>query len=360
MSETTVAVLHLVASDTWPEAWDIIRALRGLAGGGLVHSVVRLTQAPAVLAGVRARRAVERDAARHNGPVVLHAWSRTAAERCLPMAATHRPLVVHAEAAGKPGRVASWARTGTVALVCQSKAQRNTLIRAGAPEARCALIRPGVASDVPCSPEERSRLRAQLGLGEHDVVVAALPSWAGKRPAPPRSSAFIAAWAALLLEKVRPDVRLILPRDGCEAERAWRLVAAGQHERVARIVAPARGLRDCLAACDLAAYLPASHASLDSLAVAMASGRPIVASSTLAIREVLADGDTAWLCRPDDPRDAARCMLQALENPAQSGRHAEQAREQARTLFSLPRMLDDYRRMYQNLAARRPAVCCDQ
>ena len=355
MSGVEIAVLHIVTPDTPPVARDAIRALRPDADSDFGHRIIRLPHAPAVLANFMTRRAIESEAARRAAHfIVLHAWSATAAERCAPVSVTHRPLVINADMAVPASRLAAWARSGTVALVCQSEALRSALINGGAPQARCVVIRPGVAVGTPGLRERRALVRQQLELDERNVALVALP------PAAQGSGTFIATWAALLLEKVRPDVRLLVPHAGYEAERAWGLAVSSRHERVVRIAPCDLPLRDCLAACDLAVYLPSSHAPLDNLAVAMAAGCPIVASAVPAITEVLADDESAWLCRPDDPQDAARCMLQAIENREQSQRQVERARELAGTMFSLPRMLADYRRVYQNLAARRPAVGCNR
>jgi hypothetical protein len=354
MSAPGITVVHLVTPDTAAESWDTINALRGQPDDDVAHAVVRLGRRPAPMAGFRARRAVEHAARAAAHGVVLHAWSPAAAEWCLPMSATHRPLVFNVTDGTSPRRLAAWARSGTGALICQSAAHRSTLLRAGVPEPRCTLIRPGVAADEPSAPDHRALVRRQLRLDEHDVVVAALP------PAARSTGTFVATWAVLLLERVRPDVRLIIPRLGCEAERAWRLVTSCGHEHVARVTPTDLSLRDCLAASDLAAYLPSNHAPLDSLAAAIAAGCPIVASAVPAIAELLVQGVSAWLCKPEDPKDAARRMLQAIEEAAQSQRQAERARELARSMFSLPRMIDDYRRLYLALAARRPAACCNQ
>jgi glycosyltransferase involved in cell wall biosynthesis len=355
VNSARIMVLHVITPDTPAEAWDTLRALRAQPDGGFTHSIIRLAHSPAVLASFMARRAIENIAARCAADsTVLHAWSPAAAQRCLPVSATHRPLMINAETGADLRRLAAWARSGTLALVCQSEAMRSALIRAGAPGPRCAVIRPAVAASVPNSPDRRALVRRQLRLDERDVVFAALP------PAARGSGTFIATWAALLLEKVRPDVRLIMPRGGCEAERAWRLTVSCRHEHVVRVAPPDLSPSDCLAACDLAVYLPPSFAPLDKLAAAMAAGCPIVASTVPAIKEILVNGDSAWLCRPNDPQDAARCMLRALENPEQSRGQAARARALAQTMFSLPRMRAGYRRVYRNLAARRPAVCCKQ
>lgn len=114
-------------------------------------------------------------------------------------------------------------------------------------------------------------------------------------------------------------------------------------------------MSDLLAASDLAVYLPSGNASLEGVAAAMLAGCPVVASAVAPIAELLTNGESAWLCAPDDPEDAARSMLLAIENAGQSRRQAEVARMCAAEVFSASRSLGQYQQMYQNLAARRPA-----
>lgn len=259
-------------------------------------------------------------------------------------------MVLNAEPGMRPHLLAAWSRSSTLGFVCQSRAVQRQLFRAGVPEARCVLIRPAVADSAPIGPDRRADVRRQLKLDERHVVIAALPLTSCP------TATFTATWAALLLEKVRPEVRLTIPGSCPGAERARRLAVSCRHERVIRFLPPTIPWRDSLGASDLAVYLPSGDAPLASLAYALASGCPVVAGSVPTVTELLVDGETAWLCAPDDPKDAARRMLQAIENVQQSRRQADQARGLARRVFSIPLMLDAYRRLYLNLATRRPAA----
>jgi glycosyltransferase involved in cell wall biosynthesis len=83
----------------------------------------------------------------------------------------------------------------------------------------------------------------------------------------------------------------------------------------------------------------------------MASGRPLVATHVPAVTELLTHGHNAWLCRPNDPHDAARWLLRALEQPEQAREQAEQARRDAAALVCRERMIEEYRRVYARLSA---------
>jgi glycosyltransferase involved in cell wall biosynthesis len=358
-------VAHLVSADTPADRGDTLAALLAAPAMASAQFVLhigpgkakRFNRAPVArvhalpLRGLQAyavRRALCRCSLFDSGrPLVVHAWTPDAASGYVPLAATHRPLLLEVGSDTDLRSIAAWSSSTCLGLVCPTATVQERLRDLGVPATRCALVYPA-ASPGGIVPARRSAIRAQLGLSDLDLVITALP------PVTRRSGTFIATWAALLLEKVRPEVRLIIPAGGRELDRVWRLVVACRHESVARRVPPELPLADLLAASDLAAYLPIGDAPLSPIALAMAAGCPLVATDVPVVTEVLSHGRNAWLCRPGDPADATRTMLRALEDQGQSRRQAQNARAAADTLFAPARMLEQYRRAYANLAARRP------
>lgn len=167
---------------------------------------------------------------------------------------------------------------------------------------------------------QRAELRARLKLGPEHAAVVALP------PVEHRTGTFVAAWAAMLVEKVRPDIRLVIPAGGREEQRVRRLVRACRHEHMARFADADMSPAELAVLADVAVFLPARQAPVTGLMWAMAAGRPIVATAVPTVTEFLTDGHSAWLCRPDSPQDAARQLLQALDRPDESRRMAAAAR----------------------------------
>lgn len=80
-------------------------------------------------------------------------------------------------------------------------------------------------------------------------------------------------------------------------------------------------------------------------AEALAAGCPVIAYARGALPEIISDGETGFLIPPGDLDGAARAVLQI---PAIS-RTACRARAQEH--FSLPRMLDEYERLYERLVS---------
>ncbi len=357
-------VVHLVAADTPSERLPTLmsllnqpgappQAVVALGGGridlGAKPCVERLHSPWPVAA---ARRLTLGRYLRRRGflekPLILHAWSVTAASWGRLLAAGHRPVLVEAPPGEHTSRLARWAASGCVHLVCPSMTARAELLAAGAPSTHCVVIRPPVDGKR-CSPDRRLVVRSRLNLTVRELAVLALP------PLDRHTGAFVAAWGTMLLEKVRPEVRLVIPADGREAERVRRLVAACRHEWMARFAPRDLELWDLLVACDVAIYLPTRNAPPSALAWAAAARRPVVAAAMPSVTELFAAGETAWLCPPQDPQQAARRLLHALEHPAQSRRLAEQAAAVAE-LFRPELTLERYALIYQRLATRRPVA----
>lgn len=237
--------------------------------------------------------------------------------------------------------------TPAVVWACASRLVQRRLIEAGLPPEECLLIR-GDADDAPLPRELTALLRKRLGLSEGDCGVLLLPPLTSVNPG------LHAAWGTLLAGHVHPEIRLIVPHGGREVERIRYLVRSARHEHVV-CFAPPLELPDLLAAANVVLFLPAGDVPVASLARAMASGKPIVASRTPAVNELLDDGRTALLCAADVPREIARCVLRLLDDPSAAQQRAEAARRAALALPGRAATVDQYGRLYA-LLCESPAA----
>ncbi len=358
-------------SATCPRHPIVVHAGRGALASSLSVPVVRV-RAPFDLASLGARtlsRALDNLGDDMREPLVLHVWSATALAWCIPLAAAAERrgggdepqrrchLLVEMDGAGDAEPFARRYRSrpaeSRLAFACPTAIVRRRLLENGVAANDCTVIREFV--DFAAINEARNQnVRAQLGLDASDTVVAALP------PVASGSGTFTVGWAALLLSKIHPAVRLVVPGVGPEADRVQRLVDSIRHRHVVRF-APRLSLPELLAAADLTAYLPDGDAPVTGLVWAMAAARPIVATAVPAVAELLAHGHNAWLCKPNSSKDAARRMLQALEQPDESQRQAQLARSQVFQVFGRQRMIEQYGQAYTNLTAGRDvgAGICD-
>jgi glycosyltransferase involved in cell wall biosynthesis len=366
MSTNDPIILHLVAADVSLGRLHTLQMLCRTSTAGCQHKVIcvgpldeRLRRLP-LCAHVRAplaadclrRRALARAVAAldtGNGrAVALHVWSPTALTWAAALADRRWPLTIEAEAGDTLNRLLRELErrppTGTHVIVCASELAAQRLCAAGR-SARTCLVIPETADPLDIDAARRQRLRSDLGVRPDQKLLLALP------PFERGSGTFTAAWAAMLLEKPRPDVRLCVVGAGYEWRRAQRLAHCGRHEHVVIFRDECADSARLPAAADLAVYLPPADAPLTALVWAMAAGGPIVASNVPAVRELLEDGISAWLCPPDDPLAAARTMLMVLESGTAARQRAAAARRRLETLGSISGVIAAYARLHARLTA---------
>jgi glycosyltransferase involved in cell wall biosynthesis len=356
-------VLHVIGPDCHPGASQTLEALlTGLPAGqklisigsaptGLSHCTSHnLTQACRWLPVVgrwQLRRLVSRLAGGPGDrPTILHVWIESLVPPLLRSAPRGLPLVVQAtqnQAARKIWH-AGQAAARLLRWVCPTETLKALVIEHGLDPSCVVTIRESFDPSS-LATMDRAALRQQCGLRPADNAIAVLGQLIGG------SGAFLAAWAGMLAEKINANLRLILPENGREAQQVRYLAACCRHEHMFFF---AKGLRtvELVSLADLAVYVPPGEAHLTDVMWAMAAGCPIVASDVPANREVLSAGQTAWMCRPGDPKDAARAILRALESPGTSRQYAEQAQQVAARVFSRQRMLAEYDRLYRELAEK--------
>ncbi len=322
------------------------RRLRGL-----------LTQLPSNASGSPSTRLHElsssalatREAASAARGGVLMAWTPACLEAAFACAAELRSVAISADLCDDLRTLSRWyavrPETARITCVVPSSLARRRVLEAGVAPHSVVTIRTSV--DFGALRTDRSAARAQLGLREGQFAWLALP------PIARDSGAELCAWATILVDKINAHARLILPHAGA-SDRVERFVAAaGQRPMLIR-PGPAVPLATLLAAADGALLLPKGDQPVDGLAHAMAAGVPIVASATPANCELLLHAQTALLTRPT-PRDAARRMLELMEDGRATALRASLARAHAYEWFSRQRGLEQYRRLIDNLGAGRAA-----
>lgn len=340
------------ADESWMQAAD-----------GVVHVGERLGGPIATALELRRRlkRTPASEAERH-APDLVHAWSESAAAVAVRVARGHCPTVV--TLTGSPrarGRCAWWAARppyAPPAIACTSRYVRKQAIALGARPDRCTVIYPAAET---ASPDDgaahgsanedgtarRLALRAALGIAPTAPVLmtAAAPSRGGGH--------YYAVWATAVLQQIWPDIRLIVPGTSAEARRLVRFV---ESFRLPQLLIRPRTRTDAVtlaAAADLLLVPAIDEAPVGAIAAAMAAGLPIVGTQTPSTAEMLRHGDNAWLCPPRNPMAMATLVRRVLRDPDAMRRVAQTARREAAERFAPARMIDDYRRLYDDVRSGR-------
>jgi glycosyltransferase involved in cell wall biosynthesis len=104
-----------------------------------------------------------------------------------------------------------------------------------------------------------------------------------------------------------------------------------------------------LAGADVVA-VPSLHEGLGVAALeAMAAGRPVVASRTGGLAEVVSQGETGWLVPSGDPRALAEAIDSAVRDPVRAQRYGTAGRARVSQEYGMERMVADNAALYRTL-----------
>lgn len=288
------------------------------------------------------------DAADAANAMIIHAWGIRAAAVCcarLP----GRPLLItllDPEATSSTGRLLR-SLPGPATIAVGSQVIRSRLLMAGVAAERVVVIR-GPADFAAINAARRQEIRRHV-VGEAKPVVLMTG------PASRAGGQFYGLWAAAVVSKVIPGLRVIMPYDSGEARRMRRFVRQIQMPEM--LVVPDSSMTwSQLSACADVFMCPAvDETCTEPLAAAMAAGIPIVGTAVRSVAEIVADKHNGLLCKAKDPRGLAGRLLTAIEDQELGRKVTEVARGQAYEVFGIRDFADNYSRVYENLLAGRAA-----
>jgi glycosyltransferase involved in cell wall biosynthesis len=209
-------------------------------------------------------------------------------------------------------------------FVTNAESLRAAHVEAGIPDAKLAAFANGVAPQLLAVQRgDAAAARRSLGLATGDRIAL----YAGSLSEEKGLATLLAAARAL------PNVRFEV-LGGSEADVArWRERASG-NVSLRGFVANAQ-LASWFAAADVGLFpnsardpIASSTSPLKVLEYVAAS-LPVVASAIPAVTHWLRDGETAFLCAPDDGAALAAAILRALSDPATAAAGATRARAEA-------------------------------
>ena len=230
-------------------------------------------------------------------------------------------------------------------FICASDAIRRMLIGDGMPEGRAVTVHEGIdLGHVDAAPI--AHLHEDLWLPHQSPIignVAALVPHKGQR--------HLIDAARLVLREV-PDARFVIAGAG-ELQPALEHQIKTHHLEKHVLLAGFRP--DVLSlhkAFDIFAMSSITEGLGTSLIDAMACGKPIVATRTGGIPEVVADGETGFLVAPRDHEAMAGAIVRLLKDEGLRRRLGQAGLSRARVHFSAERMVQDTLAVYYRCAGR--------
>lgn len=235
------------------------------------------------------------------------------------------------------------------AITCCSDAVRQfVLAHLHGQERKCVTVYNGVDLEAFRSP--RAASRSELGLRDGVPVIGTV----ARLDEPKKGLAVLLhALARLAGEAGVPPWQLVLVGDGPAREDLQRLAARlGLSERVIfaglqRDVAAVLPLMDLF-------VCPSLYEGFGIAVVeAMASGRPVIASATGGITEIVVPGETGLLVPPGEAAALADAIRHLLSHPEQAKAMGTRGRQLVREKFSIETAVQRHQQLYESLWKRR-------
>jgi glycosyltransferase involved in cell wall biosynthesis len=300
---------------------------RAAAAAGVPVLPLRIRNAVDVVAGLRLRRLAAGFDVVHFHTARAHALAPLVPRRGRRLVVTRRMDYVP-----RGGAWARWLYTGAVdAVIAISAGVRDALVRGGVPAERIRIVPSGVDADALAAPPgAREALRAEWGVPDDAVLVVLVGALERRK-----------GHDVLLAAAARASARLRYAFVGTGSlEPALRTAAAPLGDRVVFA-----GFRDdvaaCLAAADVA-VLPSRHEGLGVAALeAMAAGRPVIASRTGGLAEVVVDGETGLLVPPEQAAPLATALDRLAADAALRARFGAAGSARVRAQYGAEKMAEE-------------------
>jgi glycosyltransferase involved in cell wall biosynthesis len=214
------------------------------------------------------------------------------------------------------------------------------LVAEGFARASVDVIYNGIDIGPLPTPALRAAKREALGLSESDLLIGTIG-----RLDPVKDLGTLITAVAQLPATVRK--RLIIIGDGAERLRLER--TAGELDDPSRVVFLGHrdDARDWLAACDV--YVNSSVSEGVSLTIleAMAAGLPVIATRVGGTPEVVNES-CGRLIPSRDPSALTAALVTLAQNADQRRTLGQLARQRVETRFTVDRMVDQYRAVYES------------
>lgn len=273
-------------------------------------------------------------------PGVVHVWSRKAL-RSLAATIPHQEMHLLASNLLKPGHpLAFWdrmllRRAATVVAFSAAEAQRYQ--RDGVSQERIAVIPPGLAARDTPTPDEPS----PIGLpgGRFILCIGPLEMHKGFREA---------VWALDILHYLYNDLHLVLVGNGSDRGRIGQFAqSVGASERV-HFLGPLNDLTPVLLKSTVVWIPSRIQGGVYATLEAMAAGRPVVATRSAGLDEIVVDGVTGYLIKPGDKAGLARKTRLLLDDPSLAARLGEAGRRRVHDHFPAGRMVSACAKLYSD------------
>lgn len=262
------------------------------------------------------------------------------------------PIVAHARQEIERAKARLYELHRPELVLAVSRGVQQALALGGVSAARLQTMYSGVAVITPPGKEETEELR------RHWKIPAGAPLLGTVANLFPRKGHDVMLRALPDILAASPDAHYIIVGSGDSAyEQGLRtLIRDLDLERRVRLVGFQPQVDHFLAAMDLYVHPALLEGFGIAVLEAMAAGRPVVATRTGGLPELLGDGEAGVLVEAGDPQVLARAVSELLRDPRRAAALGEAGRMRARTHFSVDAMMEQLTTSYGALLARPGAA----
>jgi L-malate glycosyltransferase len=245
----------------------------------------------------------------------------------------------------RSGAMSRWKYRQVDCFICASEAIRQMLVGDGVPEARTITVHEGIDLErVDAAPP--AKLHEELFLPHQAPIVgnvAALVPHKGQR--------HLIEAASLVVRQV-PDARFVIAGEGELRQALERQIREHHLEKHVLLAGFRPDVLSLHKAFDIFVMSSITEGLGTSLLDAMAAGRPIVATATGGIPEVVVDGVTGTLVQPREHAAMAAAIVTLLKDRELRQRMGQAGLQRVREKFSADRMVKNTLRVYQRVALK--------
>ncbi len=223
----------------------------------------------------------------------------------------------------------------------REKGLHNRIGRGG----KYALIRYGI--DYAEFQGERSGIREELGIGKNDLLVGMVGCFK-----PQKSPQDFIRLASLSKQRM-PDVKFLLVGDGVLRKSLVRLIRRLGLDKEVTLCGWRRDIPSVLSGIDIFVLTSLWEGLPVTVLEAMASLKPVIATDTGGVREVVKDGITGFLVPPKDMNKACERMALLLNDLQSRRRMGNEAGKELAMRFRVEDMVKDTEKAYLEAVANK-------
>ncbi len=152
-----------------------------------------------------------------------------------------------------------------------------------------------------------------------------------------------------------PQAQFVIAGTGPEEPRLRQLVRDLRMSEFVTFVSGMADLSVAIEAMDLF-VLPSLRQGLGTIMLeAMALSRPVIATQSGGVYQIVREGVTGWLVPPSDSPALARRVIELLQNPARARQLGQAGRELVRSEFRVEGMIEKTAAMYRAVLQEMPS-----